>query len=82
MSDIAKSQEVFHETAQEVKRLRKLQRRFQIEIIIAVGFICLVIGFLAGASWHYLRVKGKDSVIVVEPATKPLQATDAVDTKD
>ena len=73
MSDIAKSQEVFHETVQEAKRLRKLQRRFQIEIIIAVGFICLVIGFLAGASWHYMKVRGDKAEILAEPTTKPAE---------
>ncbi len=53
--------------------LRKRQRRFQIEILIAACFICLIAGFLAGASWHYMKVRGDRAVILVEPATEPAE---------
>jgi hypothetical protein len=55
------------------KALRKRQRRFQIEILIAACFICLLAGFVAGASWHYMKVRGEKAVIVVEPATEPVE---------
>lgn len=47
----------------DVKVFRKRQRRFQIEILIAACFICLILGFLAGAGWQYMKDKGEESVV-------------------
>ena len=46
----------------EVKAFRKRQRRFQIEILIAACFICLILGFVAGAGWQYVKDKDEQSV--------------------
>lgn len=44
----------------DIKAFRKRQRRFQIEILIAACFICLVLGFVAGAGWQYMKEKGEE----------------------
>ncbi len=59
---------------EQIKRLRdeyldlyKHQRRYLIEIAIAVGFMGLVAGFLAGAIWQWKQFADAHPVITVEP---------------
>jgi hypothetical protein len=57
----------FRELREEYKFLYRWQRRSLFEMAIAVGFICLIIGFMAGAAWHWKRSAGSHPVIVIEP---------------
>ena len=67
--------EFSHDRAQrlleEYHALYRRQRRLLIEIAIAVGFICLLGGFLAGAGWHYTRQEAKEIIIEVPVESAP-----------
>lgn len=58
----------YQKRVNDVKAFRKRQRRFQIEILIAACFICLILGFVAGAGWQYLKDKSEGSVLEDERA--------------
>ena len=68
-----------HDRAQrlleEYHELYRRQRRFLIEIAIAVGFICLLGGFLAGATWHHTRQDTKHIIIEVPVESEPEKPT-------
>jgi len=73
MENTPSRQDAFREFVRNQKALRKRQRRFQIEILIAACFICLIAGFIAGASWHYIKMRGENTIIVVEPQREPVE---------
>lgn len=52
----------------DVKAFRKRQRRFQIEVLIAACFICLILGFVAGAGWQYMKDKSERGMLEDERA--------------
>jgi len=56
------------------KALRKRQRRFEIEILIAACFICLLVGFVAGASWHYVKVSDENTATSVKSIETPIES--------
>jgi len=47
----------YQENLSKVKTLKKRQRRFQWELLIAVAVICLMLGFVLGAGWHYAKTQ-------------------------
>jgi hypothetical protein len=57
----------YAEAVARAKLLKKRQRRFQIELLIAVGVICLILGFVMGAGWHYAKTRVDDHTVIVDP---------------
>ena len=47
----------YQRTLAGAKALKRRQRRFQWELLIAVGVICLILGFALGAGWHYAKTR-------------------------
>ena len=56
---------------EEYQFVYRWQRRFLIEIAILVGFICLIVGFLAGAAWQWRQFSEAHPAIMVEPDLRP-----------
>ncbi len=47
----------YEQSLSQIKALKKRQRRFQWELLIAVAVICLMLGFMLGAGWHYAKTR-------------------------
>lgn len=47
----------YQDSLSKLKTLKKRQRRFQWELLIAVAVICLMLGFVLGAGWHYAKTQ-------------------------
>ena len=47
----------YSDSVARLKVLKKRQRRFQIELLIAVAVISLLLGFVMGAGWHYTKTR-------------------------
>ncbi|NCF20997.1 MAG: hypothetical protein GWP63_22475 [Haliea sp.] len=52
---------------EEYSALYDRQRRSLIEIAIAIGFICLLAGFFAGAAWQWKRFHDVHPLVIEVP---------------
>jgi len=61
---------------EEYKFLYRWRPRFLIDIAIVVGFICPIVGFLAGAAWQWRQFSEARQTIMIEPDTRPTALPD------